>query len=318
MQRSRPGRRQTARWGTRSLVLALLLAPMAMVANVAPQVNGQAATPTAISPQPTPVSPQPTPPPAPPAPHDGRYFFETSFRIDHDPFWSYFNSMGGVETFGFPVSRTFPFLGCTTQFFQRQLMQQCGAGAPVRTMNLLDPDLMPYNRINFSTFPAHDEQVAEGAPPPGTANYGQAVLDYIRAIAPDVFQGLAVNFFSTFVTTVPGSDPQSDPNFAALTNLEIWGFPTSNPAFDPANHSFVYQRFQRGIMHHDQSSGVTQGILLSDYFKSIITGTNLPTDLAAQAAGSRFFRQYCPGAAQWVCRPGVLPGTDLTFAFELQ
>src|SRR5205823_6475231 len=26
--------------------------------------------------------------------------------------------------------------------------------------------------------------------------------------------------------------------------------------------------------------------------------------------------QYCPGNAQWLCRPNDLPATDLTFAFE--
>jgi hypothetical protein len=111
------------------------------------------------------------------------------------------------------------------------------------------------------------------------------------------------------------------PDLAALLNLEMWGFPTSQPAFDPANRRFVYQRFQRGIMHFDASTGVTRGILLSDYFKGIILGEpgpTLPPDLLAQAATSRFFRQYCPGQPNWVCRPSELPGTDLTFAFERQ
>ena len=50
--------------------------------------------------------------------------------MTRDPFWTSFDARGGVNIFGFPVSRTFTFLGCTTQFFQRQLMQQCGALAP--------------------------------------------------------------------------------------------------------------------------------------------------------------------------------------------
>jgi hypothetical protein len=122
------------------------------------------------------------------------------------------------------------------------------------------------------------------------------------------------------VSTVPGADPASEPDLAALINLEIWGFPTSRPAFDPANHNFVYLRFQRGIMHYDHSTGVTRGILLADWFKSLLTGWNLPPDLDAQArAGSSpYLRQYCPGQAGWLCRPTDLPGTDLTFAFEPQ
>lgn len=76
-------------------------------------------------------------------------------------------------------------------------------------------------------------------------------------------------------------------------------------------------------MHSDASTGLTQGLLLADYLKAVLLGplapaygASLPADLAAQAAGSRFFAQYCPGAPDWLCRPAELPGTDLTFAFE--
>jgi hypothetical protein len=250
-------------------------------------------------------------------PREARYFAETGFRVEQEPFWDYFQAMGGLDTFGFPVSRTFTFLGCTTQVFQRQLLQRCGGGS-VQTMNLLDPDLMPYDQINFSVFPAHDPEVAQRAPAPGTPDYGQAVLAHVRATAPDTFQGLPVRFFATFVSTVPGSDPARDPDRAALLNLQLWGFPTSQPAVDPTNRSFVYQRFQRGIMHYDASTGVTRGILLADHFKSILTGQGLPPDLAAQAATSRFLQQYCPASPQWLCRPREVPATDLTSAFERQ
>ena len=272
------------------------------------------ATPTpVVTATPTTV---PTPQPAPAVPHDARYFFETGYRVDNDAFWSYFNVRGGVDVFGFPVSRAFMFLGCTTQVFQRQLMQQCGAGARVQTMNLLDPDLMPYNQINFSTFPAHDPAVAGAAPGPGTPNYGAAVLDYVRSVAPETFEGLPVRFFTTFQSTLGEGASSADPNINALINLEIWGFPTSRPMRDPNNRNFVYQRFQRGIMHFDAATGVTRGILLADYFKSLLAGRNLPADLAAQAQNSRFLRQYLPGAPLWLSRPQDLPGTDLTFAFE--
>jgi hypothetical protein len=160
--------------------------------------------------------------------------------------------------------------------------------------------------------------VVEGAPAPGTPTYGEAVLRHVQATAPDTFEGLPVGFFVTFVGTVPGADPASFPDEAALISLQVWGFPTSAPAFDPNNHAFVYQRFERGIMHYDDSARVTRGILLADYFKSILTGRDLTPDLAAQATGSRFLAQYCPGRPQWVCRPAELPGTDLTLAFEPQ
>ncbi|MGH2356162.1 MAG: hypothetical protein ACRDI2_09330 [Chloroflexota bacterium] len=239
-------------------------------------------------------------------------FAATDFCVAHDPFWDYFMARGAIDTFGYPVSRTFPFLGCTAQFFQRQVFQQCGAG-PVQRLNLLDPGLMPVDQINFSTFPAHDPAVATAAPAPDAPSYGQAVLDHLRATVPDTFEGLPVDFFEEFMTTVPGS---GDPAFRAVVNLEVWGFPTSPPAFDPHNRAFVYQRFQRGIMHYDHATGATGGILLADWFKAAITGQRLPPDLAAELQGSRFLRQYCPDNPRWLCRPDQLPATDLTTAFE--
>jgi len=101
-----------------------------------------------------------------------------------------------------------------------------------------------------------------------------------------------------------------------LLNLEIWGLPTSNPAPDPGNGGFIYQRFQRGIMHFRAEASVTEGILVGEYFKSVITGKNLPPDLAADMQGSRYFNQYSPSTVNWLSRPGELPGTDLTGAFE--
>ena len=53
---------------------------------------------------------------------------------------------------------------------------------------------------------------------------------------------------------------------------QIWGAPTSRPAPDPANGNFIYQRFQRGIMHYDKGCGCTQGLLLADYVKALVAG----------------------------------------------
>jgi hypothetical protein len=57
-------------------------------------------------------------------------------------------------------------------------------------------------------------------------------------------------------------------------------------------------------------------LLLADYLKAILRARDLPADLAAAARGSKYFAQYCPDKDRWLCRPGELPGTDLTFAFE--
>ena len=278
---------------------------------------------------PTPVpTPSPTATPAPvptitptPVPHDGRYFAATGFRIDNDVFWDYFNKRGGIFTFGYPVSRTFTFLGFTTQIFQREIMQ-LGPDGAARTMNILDPGLMPYTRINGSTFPAPDPSVVSLAPVPGTVDYDIRVQEFVKNFAPNQFEGMNVNFYQAFTSTVKLQDayPQGggNPDLLPLLNLEIWGVPTSRPQRDPNNGNFVYLRFQRGIMHYDAVNGVTQGLLLADYLKSIMTGVGLPADLDAQASGSQFYHQYNPSKPRWVDRPEQLPATDLSFAFERQ
>jgi hypothetical protein len=182
---------------------------------------------------------------------------ETGFRVG-DAFWAYFEDGGGVDTFGFPVSNSVTVLGCEAQFFQRHVLQRCDDD-PVRPLNLLDPGLMPVERVNGSVFPAHDPAVASAGPPPGAPGYGEAVLDHLLAVVPRTFEGLPVDFFGVFVSTA--SDTPLSPPSAALRNLELWGFPTSRPASDPTNRDFVYQRFQRGIMHYSRPDEATRGVL---------------------------------------------------------
>lgn len=257
--------------------------------------------------------------PAPPS----RYFSQTGFAIDNDAFWNYFNARGGVETFGYPISRTFLFEGFQTQFFQRQVMQ-LAPDKSVRLLNLLDPGLLPYNSFNFSTAPAFNPALVATLPAPGTPGYGAAVNAFIAANAPETFQGLPTGFHTAFTNTVPASAAfpslsPTDPQVTALLPLidaEIWGVPTSAPAFDPNNHNFVYLRWQHGIMQYDATCKCTQGVLLADYLKEIITGKGLPADVAAAAAGSPLFNQYNSARPQWLNRPTDLPGTDLTNAFE--
>ncbi|MBV9578463.1 MAG: hypothetical protein JO057_07735, partial [Chloroflexi bacterium] len=221
---------------------------------------------------------------------DPRAFAQTGYRIDRDSFYDYFVHRGGVTTFGYPISRDFPFEGCTAQFFQRFVMQQCG-GNGVGTMNLLDDGLLPYTHINGGTFPASDPSLAAQTPKVTDPTYASDILDFVHASAVDTFDGQPVNFQQTFFNTIsPDLAGTDDPAILDLLDLEIWGVPTSRPAYDPANHNFIYQRFQRGIMHYDTGCGCTQGLLLADYLKSLITGVNLPVDLAAQANNSPLLR----------------------------
>jgi polysaccharide biosynthesis protein PslG len=231
---------------------------------------------------------------------DPRFFEATNFRIDHDTFWDFFQKRGGLRTFGYPVSREFLLFGCTTQLFQRLAMQQCG-NQGVGTLNLLDEGLLPYTHINGSTLPAPDPDLIKGAPRPDDPAYGSRAIEFVRANAPEIFDGQPVHFFTTFQSTVGMGDafPQGggDAALLPLFDLQLWGMPTSKPAYDPNDHEFIYQRFQRGVMHFDRGCKCTQGLLLADYFKALLTGVRLPEDLAAQASGSPLLRAAATGAS---------------------
>jgi len=260
----------------------------APVAHLGQLVPVFAAPSVLATPVPTPTTVPtsvPTVEPAPALTHDERYFAETRFRIENDAVWEYFQARGRLETFGFPVSRTFSLLGCPVQIFQRQVVQICPGRLP-SLLNLLDPDIFPYTQVNGSIFPATDEALKAATPKVADPNYASAMLEFMRANAPD---GL---------------------------DLEIWGAPISSPRTDPNNSDFVYQRFERGILHTISSSGVRRGILLADYLKAILRDRDLPADLRDQAYGSRLYAQYCPGESGWLCRPSQLEATELTFAFE--
>ena len=144
---------------------------------------------------------------------------------------------------------------------------------------------------------------APGSPPPAAC----------AAPPPEVCQRLGL----------PQSSCVPPPGYGDLSllpgfDLEIWGVPTSAPMVDPHNNSFIYQRFQRGIMMYQANQGVTEGLLLGQYFKEILTGQALPPDVAQEAAGSPYLDQYCPTGPHWICRPDQLDPstTDLTGAFE--
>jgi hypothetical protein len=246
----------------------------------------------------------------PPTIHDARFFPQTGYRVDSDAIWDYFVHRGGVATFGYPVSRAFPLGCCVVQIFQRQILQLGGAPGGAHELNLLDPGLLPITSLNFSTFPAYDPSLTSQAPAYGP-NYGSAIITFVQQHAPDVFNGMAVDFYHTFVRTVSLQTAYpnggGNPGLLPLLNLEIWGVPTSQPMVDPNNHSFVYLRFQRGIMHYDATCQCTQGILLADALKSVLTGQNLPADLASSPAAQPYLRLYDAAQVNAVARE---PGSD--------
>lgn len=252
---------------------------------------------------------------------DPRYFAPTGFRIDNDQFWNYFQTRGGINNFGYPVSRTFQFMGKTVQFFQRRVLELNPDGS-VGQLNLLDNSIMPYTAMNGANFPATNASLTKSAPATNAPNYATGIIAWIQQNAPNTFNGQPVNFDNTFNNTVTLSEAYpnggGNANWLPDLDLEMWGVPLSAPAVDPNNHNFIYQRYQRGIMMYNAGCQCTQGVLLGDYLKSIITGNNLPGDLAAQAQNSPFYKQYNNSKPNGLNNPTALPNTNMTNAFEAE
>ncbi|HEV7664948.1 MAG TPA: hypothetical protein VGQ62_15565, partial [Chloroflexota bacterium] len=228
--------------------------PTAAVTGTATAGPTQAATPTATA---GPVQPAPT------VTHDAQYYQQTGFRVD-DQAVSFFQSRGAVDTFGYPISRLFTFLGCPVQMYQRLIIQLCPGSGPA-LINLLDPEIFPYTRVNGSVFPSPDDQLKAQTPAVGSPEYAN-ILQFIQSVTPDQVSGQPVNFWQTF---------------QARGGLEVLGAPISQPQVDPSNSSFIYMRFQRVILHYRQGIG-TEPLLLADYLKQIMLGPgapNLPQDL---------------------------------------
>jgi hypothetical protein len=250
---------------------------------------------------------------------DPGFFPATGYRIGSPAVLDYFQHRGGVRTFGYPVSNEFPLLGQRVQIFQRHVLQETPDGT-VSTTSILDPNFLPITHIDGLSLPAADPELLGAAPVPGSDDYSAQALSFVSVYVPDEWNGLAVNFQSTFANSVTcadafGDDPCEEAQLPALA-LELWGLPTSLPTTDPLNADFVYQRFQRGIMHFSRATGFTQGLLLGDWFKRIMIGVDLSADISTEVRKSRFFAQYAPSRPLALDRPNDLPDTSLAQAFQ--
>ena len=244
--------------------------------------------------------------------HDVGFFPETGFGVWNQKVRAYFDSRGGVETFGYPISNVFTLYGFDVQLFQRQGIQIGPNGSP-RGLNILQAPYLDYRRFGGLTIPAIDAGLAASAPRVGAPGYADAVRSFVREQVPDAWQEQSVGFLREFLAAAPSDTPT---HLRELAALEIWGLPLSRPMPDPANDGFVYQRFQRGVMHYSTATGATGGLLLGDHLKSLITGNGLSASLAAAASANPLLRQYAPGSTLDARRPAAIPGTDLTHAFR--
>ncbi|MGH2518956.1 MAG: hypothetical protein ACRDF8_04060, partial [Chloroflexota bacterium] len=178
----------------------------------------------------------------------------------------------------------------------------------------------PFTTVNGSTFPAPDPSVQGAAPAPSSSSYATDIIKFIQQNAPNTFNGHPTNFYKTFINTVSLNaafpNGNGDTTFLPGFDLEMWGAITSKPTVDPANNNFVYLRFQRGIMMYDGSTNLTQGVLLADYFKDVITGRNIPAGLDLQARNSSFYKQYNDALPNGLNTPALLPDTNMQFAFD--
>src|SRR6266542_5069531 len=250
---------------------------------------------------------------------DPSFFPATGYRIASPAILAYFQRYGGVRTMGFPVSNDFPLLGHRVQIFQRQVLELKEDGS-VSAVTFLDPSTLPITRMDGLSLPANDPELRAAAPQPISPDYLSEALSFTSAYVPDEWNGLPVNVQTTFLATVQfadafGDEP-CDPSPIAAMALDVWGLPTSQPTQDPLNNDFVYQRFERGIMHFSRATGLTQGLLVGDWLKRVLIGLNLSPDVDQAVLSSRLYNQFAPSRPLGLARPNDLPDTSLAQAFR--
>ncbi len=226
-----------------------------------------------------------------------RSFADSGYQIRDDNVWTFFNQHGGSAVFGEPISREFTLYASPVQLFERAALQ-VQLDDSVQVVQLTAPAFLPYTHLAGLTVPAADPALAMVTPGPDQSDYSSRVMEFLRATVPETWNGRPVAFSSTLIAQ----------------GVDVWGLPTSAPAADPRNPSFVYQRFVNGILMYDAATSTT-ALPLGKYLKDLLTGQNLPSDLAAEAATSPLMALYDPAAPLGLARPEAAANTDLTDAF---
>lgn len=247
---------------------------------------------------------------------DPRYFAETGFSVASGAFYDFFRTHGGARTFGPPISNRFQLLGGEVQIFRNHALVLNPDGT-VETMGLLDMEAVPSLQAGGRLLPTFDDQMLSTAPEVDDPNYPQEAQTFIQANVPDSWNGLPVGFYQAFLTTVtPQEAGVTDPGLLANLALEVWGLPVSGPTQDQVTPDRVYLRWDQGVTEYDRRTGQVQPVPLGELFKAVLTGENLPPDLAAEATSSPFYRQFSATSPNGVARPAELPDTTLLGAFQ--
>jgi hypothetical protein len=92
------------------------------------------------------------------------------------------------------------------------------------------------------TVPRADPSLVFVAPTPDQPNYDARISAFLSAVVPDDWNGQPVQFLSTL------NDNGGVPTI---------GLPTSQPAADPNNPQFIYQRFQNDVLFYNAADGTT-------------------------------------------------------------
>ena len=112
--------------------------------------------------------------------HDAQYYDQTGFRVD-DQTVSYFKSRGGVDTFGYPslAHVHVPRLpGADVPAADHSAL----SGHAAALINLLDPEIFPYTRVNGSVFPSPDDQLKQQTPAVGTSELRPDIMPFIQSV----------------------------------------------------------------------------------------------------------------------------------------
>jgi hypothetical protein len=252
-------------------------------------------------------------------PQDPSFFPATGYRINSPAILSYFQQHGGVRTIGYPVSNDFPLLGKRVQIFQRQVLEIRPDGTVAPT-NVLTEDFLPITHMDGLILPSIDPDLVGSAPSVSSPDYLSQARSFVSVYVPDVWNDLPVNFQTTYLESVSCADAfgdqPCDPSQLAALAFELWGLPTSQPTADTLNGEFVYQRFERGIMHFSTATGLTQGLLVGDWVKRVLIGLNLSPDLDSAVLRSPLYNQFAPSRPLGLARPNELPDTTLAQAFR--